>query len=234
LDAIWAASLTISNRVAVLIREDAEPVEVNSAAQIREGRKMSQFRQIREERMKTRIFSVLGLLLLCGVITTWGGKAWAGLCGGAGPVSCLSGSYSCTGAGIWGDATDPTSREDSFSSSGVLNISNLGTGTQVMSPGSAGWDLNAGGSPQVALGVSSGTIAQNGTSGQGQMTLAWSPLPNPVFEFNGDATLVPMDFNYVVNTVNGNGVAAEFTLQAIPGAVAAQEEVVWLMDCRLQ
>jgi hypothetical protein len=46
---------------------------------------MSQFRQIREERMKTRIFSLLGLLLLCGVITTWGSKAWAGVCANKGP-----------------------------------------------------------------------------------------------------------------------------------------------------
>lgn len=226
MDAIWAASLTISNRVAVLIREDAEPVEVNSAgAQIREGEKMSQFRLIREERMKTRIFSVFGLLLLCGVITTWGSKAWAGVCSNSGPGgACMLGTYSCTGFGFYDDGD---SKEDSFTSSGVL----LFTPSSITNPSFATWDINNAGEPQFDITVSPGAVSQNGTSGMGEIHLAFGAGINPEFDFDGDKVKVPQNFNYVAsNIVNGN--ATQFTLQAIPAD--DQLDLIWLVECDIQ
>jgi hypothetical protein len=210
----------------VLIREDAEPVEVNSAgAQIREGEKMSQFRQIREERMKTRIFSVLGVLLLCGVITTWGSKAWAGVCGTAGPGgSCMLGSYSCTGFGFYDDGD---SKEDSFTSSGVLNF----TATSLANPTFAGWIFNNAGEPQFGIRIAPGDITEFGTTGQGTLNLAFEAAVNSEFDFDGDKVSVPQNFNYVASNIV-NGIANQFTLQAIPAD--DQLDLIWLIECDIQ
>jgi hypothetical protein len=176
--------------------------------------------------MKTRL-SVFASLALCAVLSTWGSKVWAGVCANSGPGgSCMLGQYSCTGTGIYDDGD---SKEDSFSSSGVLSF--IPVGDVIFSPNGAGWIFNDAGEPQFDITVVSGSIAENGTSGQGQLHLVWFPTVNAEFDFDGDKVAVPEGFNYVVNNVV-NGVASEFTLQAIPGD--DELDLIWLLDCRLQ
>jgi hypothetical protein len=186
---------------------------------------MSQSRQMTEERMKTRIFSVLGLLLLCGVITTWGSKAWAGTCSNTGPGgACMSGTYSCTGFGFYDDGD---SKEDSFTTQGILIFA-----AGLASPPFAPWVINNAGEAQFDIPVSVGAISENGSSGQGELHLAFASGINPEFDFDGDKTKVPENFNYVASNINIFGIPSQFTLQAIPAD--DQLDLIWLMECDLQ
>jgi len=174
--------------------------------------------------MKTRIFSVLGVLLLCGVITTWGSKAWAGVCANTGPGgACMLGTYSCTGFGFYDDGD---SKEDSFTSSGILVF-----GASLSNPTFAPWIFNNAGEPQFDITIGVGGITEFGTSGQGTLDLAFNSGVQSEFDFDGDKVRVPQNFNYVASNIV-NGVASQFTLQAIPAD--DQLDLIWLIECDVQ
>lgn len=176
-----------------------------------------------------RIFSAVGLTVLCAVFGTWGSKVWAGTCGNSGPGgSCMVGQYSCTGTAIYDDGD---TKEDTAATNGVLSFPGILGPNSITSPQGAGWNINDAGEAQFDISVASGEISENGTSGQGQLHLVWFPTVNAEFDFDGDRVAVPMNFNYAANNIV-NGVAQEFTMNAIPAD--DELDLIWVQDCRIQ
>jgi hypothetical protein len=150
--------------------------------------------------MKTRIFSVFGLLVLCAVLSTGGSRAWA-----ATSTATLNGPYSCVFAGSTGTPFVV------FNGSGVLDVIN---GELVVSPNGSQWVWDIAGVGLIDIALASGTFTAS-PNGQATLSLVWIPPAPPIPNLG-----LPLEFNnnVVMSNIDSGGTAHTFvaTLQPPP------------------
>ena len=170
--------------------------------------------------MKTRIFSVLGLLLLCGVITTWGSKASAATQPAATSEATLSGNYSCVGTGTDHDGDIP------FTLAGVLRFVTASNTTSGFSPQDSNWSVDLAGFGIIDIPFTTGNFTTSG-NGFGALVLGFG-APGPVFfPFTTIA-----NWQVVMDSIDSQGTAHGFRLTLQPPLTF----LFWVaaVDCRAQ